>query len=517
VNDKPYIEPTIRTIAGALLIICGAMALARPDLKVFWISFLFFIAVNLFQSGLTRFCLMEKLLKRAGFRSEMDEIRDLALQDALTNLPNRTLLEDRVEIAIGQAQRNKKKVAMLFIDLDNFKQINDIQGHKTGDQLLIEVSQALQLKMRPYDTLARWGGDEFVVLLPDLENSDDAGIVAEKLMQAVNERLESNQDLHTTLSIGIAVYPDDADTTEKLFMQADKALFHSKAEGRNNFQVFSEMQESGRGFVDTDLTSRFTAALKNQVLQVYFQPIVDANSYQTVCVEALARWHDNEDGWISPGTFIPLAENLGLIEELGNQVLVEAASHFAACPWQDQIQLAINISNRQLFSRSFVPSLVDLIDELEIDPYRIKFEITESSALDTEKARKTLKQLSYLGFTISIDDFGTGFSSLSRLHEMPVKELKIDMSFVQRIKTHKGRVMLNTIVNMGKAMNLKLVAEGVEDQESAEILRDMGVHYLQGFHFCRPKPDEDIRDYIMQSNGLNNILLPFTSKRKNLA
>ncbi len=167
-KEKPYIEPTIRTIAGALLILCAAVALAWPDQKIFWWSFLIFIAVNLFQSGLTRFCLMEKILKRAGFRSEMDEIRDLALHDGLTDLPNRLLLEDRVELAISLAQRNGRKVAMLFIDLDNFKQINDIQGHKAGDLLLIEVARALQDKMRTYDTLARWGGDEFVVVLPDL-------------------------------------------------------------------------------------------------------------------------------------------------------------------------------------------------------------------------------------------------------------------------------------------------------------------------------------------------------------
>ena len=506
-KQKPYIEPTIRTIAGAFLIVCAAVAIARPDLQLFWWSFLVFIAVNLFQSGLTRFCLMEKILKRVGFRSEMDEIRNLALQDALTNLPNRLLLEDRVEIAIAQAKRNRKKVAMLFIDLDNFKQINDIQGHKIGDQLLIEVSAALQSKMRPYDTLARWGGDEFVVLLPDLHQVDDAVNVAEKLMHSVQSRLLSKQNLHTTLSIGIAVYPDDADCTESLLMQSDKALFHSKAEGRNNFQVFSEMQLNGRGFVDTELTARFNNALKNHLIQVHFQPIVDANSHNVVCVEALARWYDAKHGWISPATFIPLAENIGLIEELGNQLLLEAISYFSVSPWKDNIKLAVNISNRQLFSRSFVPSLVELVGDMEIDTKRIKIEITESSALDTEKARRTLKQLSYLGFAISIDDFGTGFSSLSRLHEMPVDELKIDMSFVRRINSQKGRVMLQTIVDMGKAMNLDLVAEGVEDQETADLLYEMGVHFLQGFYFSPARPDEDIREYILQSSNANGKLL----------
>ncbi|WP_455204244.1 EAL domain-containing protein [Kaarinaea lacus] len=515
-NNKPYIEPSIRTIAGALVIACGAFAYHHPQLQYLWLSFLLFIGINLFQSGWSRFCLMEKILKRVGFRSEMDEIRTMALHDALTNLPNRVLLEDRIEIAIAQAKRSNNKVAMLFIDLDNFKQINDIQGHKVGDQLLIEVSKALHANMRPYDTLARWGGDEFVVLLPDIQHTEDAQAVAEQLMRAVKTELDQEELLHTTLSIGIAVYPDDADSTETLLMQADKALFHSKAQGRNNVQVFSEMQESGRGFVDTDLTARFTNALKNQLLHVHFQPIVDAHTHQTVCLEALARWQDPQLGWISPGVFIPLSENLGLIEEMGKQILLEATSYYAVCPWQRDVQMAVNISNRQLFSRTFISSLIELVDDQGIDPHRIKIEITESSALDTEKAKNTLKHLSYLGFKISVDDFGTGFSSLSRLHEMPVSELKIDMSFVKRIKTHKGRLMMKTIINMGKAMNLKLVAEGVEDLATAEILRDMGVHYLQGYYFSAPKPDEDIRDYILNNLPNDDNLTTPTAKLQQL-
>jgi len=444
---------------------------------------------------------MEKLLKRLGFRSEMDEIRSMALHDALTSLPNRVLLEERINFAIAQASRLGSKVAMMFIDLDNFKQINDIQGHKVGDQLLVAVSNTLRSQLRPYDTLARWGGDEFVVLLPDMRNTQDARAVAEKLMQALQRDLLPEQNLHTTLSIGIAVYPDDADSTESLLMQADKALFHSKAEGRNNIQIFSEMQQYGRGFVDTKLTAYFSAALKNHLLHVHFQPIVDAQTHKTVCIEALARWYDAEHGWISPGIFIPLAENLGLIEEVGNQILLEAMSYYCVCPWKDEVRMAVNISNRQLFSESFVPSLVQLVDSHGVEPDRIKIEITESTALDAERAKRTLKQLADLGFNISVDDFGTGFSSLSRLHEMPVDELKIDQSFVRRSRTTEGQLMLKTIVNMGRVMNLKLVAEGVEDKETADLLCDMGVHYLQGYYFCPPKPDEDIRDYIAQNNG----------------
>lgn len=495
-KKRPYIEPSIRTIAGGFVVICCLLLVFRPDLYLVSLSLLFFVGVNLFQSGITRFCLMEKLLKRIGFRSEMDEIRDMASHDALTELPNRVVLEERANLAIAQAERNGNKVALMFIDLDNFKQINDIQGHKAGDQLLVAVSDALRSRLRSYDTLVRWGGDEFVVLLPDINNVHDARTVAEKLMQAIHSDLVPELNLHTTLSIGIAVYPDDADSTETLLMQADKALFHSKAQGRNNIQTFSEMQADNRGFVDTKLTAYFSAALKNHLLHVHFQPIVDAQTQKTVCLEALARWYDAEHGWISPGIFIPLAENLGLIEEVGRQILQEAMSYYSVCPWKDDVNMAVNISNRQLFSRTFVSSLVELVDAHGVRPEQIKIEITESTALDTERAKHTLKQLSDLGFHISVDDFGTGFSSLSRLHEMPVNELKIDQSFVRRAKTKEGRLMLRTIVNMGKVMNLKLVAEGVEDEETAVLLRDMGVHYLQGYYFCPPKPDEYIREFI---------------------
>jgi diguanylate cyclase (GGDEF)-like protein len=487
-KKSPYIEPAIRTIAGGFLLICTYFALYHPELKVYWLGFLFFIAINLFQSGLTRFCLMERILKKAGFRSEMDEIRSLALHDTLTELPNRALLENQIEMAIAQAQRNAKKVALLFIDLDNFKRINDIQGHKTGDQLLVALSQILQAKLRPYDTLARWGGDEFVVVVPDLTEARQARIVGEKLMEAVDANLGHEQNLHVSLSIGVAVYPDDADTTEALLIQADKALFYAKSQGRNNIQVFNQMQKNTLGYLDTEITACFNAAIKNNQLQVYYQPIVDAVSHTPVSVEALARWHDEVHGWISPGIFIPLAENMGLIEDLGKQVLEKSLAHYSDCPSKGQLRLAINVSNRQLFSKTFLPSIIDLLTAYDVAPEHLKLEITESSALETDSALHTLRTLADAGFYMSLDDFGTGFSSLSRLHELPFNELKIDMSFVRRIKHKQGRIMLKTIVDMGKAMQLAIVAEGVEDEETAIALRDMGVDYLQGYYFSTPKP-----------------------------
>lgn len=496
IKKRPYIEPVIRTIAGGLLVICALFALYYPELKPFWLGFLFFIGINLFQSGITRFCLMENMLKRLGFRSEMDEIRTMALHDALTALPNRTFLEDQVNRSIAHAQRSDRKVALLFIDLDNFKQVNDIQGHKVGDQLLVSVSRILQSRLRSYDTLARWGGDEFVVVIPDLGDAGPASSIAEKLMLAVNDELGLDQKFHTTLSIGIALYPDDASSTESLLIQADKALFHAKSQGRNNIQVFGDIHEQGIGYLDTELTARFTSALKNNQLEVHYQPIVDATTYRPVSVEALARWNDESQGWVSPGVFIPLAETMGLIEDVGKQVMEKSLAYFSRCQAKNDIRLAVNISNRQLFSKTFLPSIIDLITKYDIEPERLKLEITESSALETESAVHTLQALSDSGFYISLDDFGTGFSSLSRLHELPFDELKIDMSFVHRINTEEGKTMLQTIVNMARAMDLDIVAEGVEDLQSAQALRDMGVDYLQGFYFSRPKPPEECKLFL---------------------
>ena len=493
---RPYIEPSIRTIAGAFLLVCAVLATYRPDLRIYWLGFLFFIAMNLFQSGLSRFCLMEKILKRAGFRSEMDEIRSMALHDALTQLPNRVLLEDRIDIAIAQARRNGDKVAVLFIDLDNFKQINDIQGHKAGDDLLVAISRVFRSHLREYDTLARWGGDEFVVLLPAIGNVENARRTGEKLMEYLDHEVAQERHLHTTLSIGLAMFPDDADDTESLLIQADKAVYYCKAQGRNNIQVFSEMSATNAGYAGTDLTARFTAAVKNEQLRVHYQPIVDATTHQIVAVEALARWYDDLHGWISPGIFIPLAESMGLIEEVGRLVTTIALRDYSCCPWQDRIRLAINVSNRQLFSRTFLPNMLEAVMARHINPDSIKLEITESTALETDNAVQTIKVLSDAGFYVSLDDFGTGFSSLSRLHELPVDELKIDIAFVRRSNTEKGRTMLKTIADMGIALNLKLVAEGIEDQGTAELLRDMGVHYLQGYYFAKPLPMMECKHFI---------------------
>lgn len=639
-SNKTYIEPTIRSIAGGFVVVCGMLIYARPEWSWLWLSILYFVGLNLLQSGFTKFCMMEKLLKKLNFRSELDEITTLnqvnaevearaafydtlgllnevviellpdgrlaflsdhwltllgdehksnadflghpfvefineqdrdtlenllktvlngdrntvnlrfrmlhqdqhehwvegkfalylkqgkmpgirgvlrdvteahvqedrishmAMHDALTSLPNRIYLDDQINAAIKRSSITGAKFSILFIDLDNFKQINDLHGHKLGDQLLIEVSRILRENLKESDVLARWGGDEFVVLLPFSQEPEIARRVAHRLMDALQLGLEKlYNDTFVTLSIGIAVYPDDAVTNEDLLVQADKALFYAKSQGRNNIQMFKDLQAGAVGYEDVELTSRFVAAVKQNKLQVYYQPIMDAGNHANILgVEVLARWHDDQYGWVSPASFIPLAENIGVINEVGRQILEEALRHFSQCGCvSPDLKLAVNVSKRQLMSDDFYPMIVAMVERYGVKPDQIKLEITESVALQgVERARVRLQKLSDAGFRLSLDDFGTGFSSLSHVHELPFNEIKIDISFVRRIKTPKGRVLVKTIVDMGHAMHLSLVAEGVEDNETAMILQEMGVEMLQGYYFSRPMPKEECADFIVK-------------------
>ncbi|HEY6093653.1 MAG TPA: EAL domain-containing protein [Gallionellaceae bacterium] len=627
----PYIEPAIRTIAGALITASGIIFYLRPDLHLLGLALLFFVSVNLLQSGFTRFCLMEKILRKCRFRSEMDEIRSLnkinaehldtlnllsevvvelswdgrivrltdswskllgkeavnvlscpclgrpfaeyvhaddraalrqlleriedgevrtlrlrmlredddehwvegkftrygkhhprsvirgvlrditesylqekhishmAMHDALTNLPNRVLLEERMEQAITQAKRRGHKVAVLFIDLDNFKQVNDVHGHKAGDHLLVSISTVLKETLRDSDTMARWGGDEFVVLLQGLQDESEASEVAEKLMSAIQQRvLVEYIDTKVTLSIGVAVFPDDASASDKLLIKADKALFFAKSQGRNNVQIYGRMRDGDRGHEDLDRTGRFAAAVSRREIQVNYQPLVEAASGRTVAFEALARWHDEKQGWVSPAIFIPLAENLGMIGDMGRQVLEQALQDFSEFARRDSgLQMSVNISNRQLFLPGFKQELLALVEKYGVAPKQLKLEITESIALlGMGNIKASLKELADAGFCLSLDDFGTGYSSLSYLHEFPVCELKIDISFVRRIHSDSGRIMIKTIVDMGRALKLRLVAEGVEDAETARLLQEMGVERLQGYYFSKPLPREDCMQLI---------------------
>jgi diguanylate cyclase (GGDEF)-like protein/PAS domain S-box-containing protein len=419
------------------------------------------------------------------------QISHMALHDALTDLPNRVLLEDRLDMSLSRAARAGQRVALGFIDLDHFKQVNDNFGHKLGDRMLKEVTQRLQTVLRGTDTLSRWGGDEFVVLCPDLDNLEDAKDITRKLSLLTRENITiDGTDFPFTFSAGFAVYPDDANNSEMLLAQADRAMFYAKAQGRNNIQFFNTIAGKETGRQSFYIQSRLMQAIHNGDIQCWLQPIISAQTGEVVGAEALARWHEPEQGWIPPSVFIPMAESLGLIDRLGQSVWLQALEALTMFPAHHR--LSVNLSKRQLFTNTIVQQLCDDIERARIKPERIMLEITESIALsDVSYARERITELDAKGFGISIDDFGVGYSSLSQLHEIPADELKLDISFVSRIHQKSGLSMATAIIGIAKSLDLECVAEGVEDSRTAALLETLGVEKLQGYHFAKPLPIDE--------------------------
>ena len=431
------------------------------------------------------------------------QISHMALHDALTELPNRVLLEDRFRVSLRLASRTRHKVGVCFIDLDHFKNINDTLGHKAGDKLLQAFSEALKAQLRIGDTLARWGGDEFVLLLPDMQSEYSIRETIKKVWEVMQSPLlVEGAELSVTFSMGAAIYPDDGEEVETLFAEADRAMFYAKSQGRNQVCFFRDMASKGIGKTDLYIQNQLANAVKSHRIQAWFQPIITASSGACSGVEVLARWHDDELGWIGPATFIPIAENIGLIRELGQQVWL--ASLTAAESWQRQgldLSIAVNVSKRQLFTPCFTQQLLEEVSSHHLSPGSIILEVTESVALlDVEHAAERLQELQEAGFRIAIDDFGTGYSSLSQLHEMHVDELKIDISFVRRLNDPRGLSMTQAIINLARALDLKTVAEGVEDEAAAAKLRELGVDYLQGDHFAKPMPRADFERWLTLHN-----------------
>lgn len=498
-QDAPVLEGLLRTLA------CGEKAQAGARLRFLsgkdqerWIEIkLARDAEGALLRGVLRDVTQSYLQER--------RITHMALHDALTGLPNRVLLEDRLKVALRLAKRNHECVALGFIDLDHFKTINDNLGHKTGDALLVAFAQRLRQSLRSGDTLARWGGDEFVVLLPELPHSQAAREVAEKLLAAVKApiRLEEGE-FNITFSLGFAVYPDDTEEQEALLAHADHAMFHAKARGRNAVQFYADLARKQAGRKEVYIQQRLVAAVREDRLINHYQPLVEAVTSRVVGIEVLARWHEPGLGWVPPASFIPMAENQGLIGELGEQVWRRALAE--AKPWIDQgLQLNVNLSKRQLYKPDLLQQLVSCAHAAGIDPARITLEVTESAAAEeADGLHDRLRALRATGFRLAIDDFGTGYSSLSQLHEMPVDELKIDMSFVRRLHLPQGARMIQTIAALADGLGLVAVAEGVENEESAQRLREMGIDILQGWYFARPMPAAEFDTWL--STHLNGSL-----------
>ncbi len=416
-----------------------------------------------------------------------------AYHDLLTGLPNRSLFKDRLGQAIANAHRHGIILAIMFLDLDRFKVVNDTLGHLVGDELLQMSSQRLRNCLREGDTLARIGGDEFMVLLPHIRSRDNASQIAQKILTALKAPfLIGDHELYISASIGIAVHPDDGDSMETLIKHADIAMYSAKEHGRNDFRFFDQelnLGLNGRLAVEGDLRR----ALQRQEIEVYYQPQVDMRTGNIVGMEALARWQHPSRGMVLPTEFIPIAEDSGLISPLSERVMQAACSQVGL--WRHQSgwspTLAINLSARQIEHPQFVEHFSRILHEHGISGEGIEIEITESTLMrDQEGAIDKLKRLADMGVVISIDDFGTGYSSLSSLKKLPVHTIKIDRSFVQDLGANSngsnGSSIVAGIAAMAKGLKLNLTAEGVETQEQLDYLRSIGCDAYQGYLFSRP-------------------------------
>ncbi len=433
-----------------------------------------------------------------GRKQAEEEIKSLAFYDSLTHLPNRRLLMDRLKQALASSARSRREGALLFIDLDNFKALNDTLGHDMGDLLLQQVAQRLESCVREGDTIARLGGDEFVVMLEDLsehnlEAAAQAESVGEKILAVLGQPYQLGvHGHHSTPSIGVAIFSDHEQSQEELLKQADIAMYQAKKAGRNTLRFFDpQMQDSISARVSLESDLRRAISGQEQFM-LYYQPQIDSSGHVTGA-EALVRWQHPERGMVPPAEFIPLAEETGLILPLGHWVLATACRQLAAWgerPETAHLTLAVNVSVKQFRLPTYVDEVLALVDYFRINPARLKLEITES--LMVERVKDIIAKMNLLkarGISFSMDDFGTGYSSLSHLKLLPLYQLKIDRSFVQDIVSDDSdKAIVRTIIAMAQSLNLNVIAEGVEDEAQRQLLMNKGCANYQGYLFSRPVP-----------------------------
>lgn len=431
-------------------------------------------------------------------------IQHLAFHDALTGLPNRSLMQDRVSQAIGRAERSTKRFAVMFIDIDNFKNVNDTLGHDVGDELLRQIAARLIESVRTHDTIARQGGDEFIVLLDQLDGHHGATRVAQKILDALRAAFKLGaSDQHVSGSIGIALYPDDGRDPPTLLKNADTAMFHGKALGKNTYQFFTPQMNIAvkrRAAMESNLR----AAVNNGNFSLVYQPQIDLNSGEIVAFEALVRWVHEGGGTMMPGEFIPLAEETGLINEIGGWVLREACRQAVA--WRragyPPRRMAVNLSARQLMDKGFVELLVAILDETGMDADALELEITESQVMrQGEGSVALLNDIAALGVRLAVDDFGTGYSSLSYLKRLPFGTLKIDQSFVRDITVDPNdTAIVVAIISMARSLDLEIIAEGIETAGQLSLLRAKGCTVGQGYYFSVPKSADELAPVLLRKS-----------------
>lgn len=429
-------------------------------------------------------------------------INHLAHYDGLTNLPNRILLHDRLKQAILLATRKKQWITVFFLDLDRFKTLNDTQGHFVGDQLLQEVSKRLKNCVRQSDTVARFGGDEFVIVLTNFEDEDSARTNSEKIARNILHELScpfllSGQQFNTSSSIGFTLFPKDGNTVGQLIKNADTAMYYAKSKGRNNFQYYSDTLQNEvftKGVIENDLHN----ALKNNEFVVLYQPIVDIHKTETIVgFEALLRWQHPQRGLMSPDEFLPIAEESNMISALGKWVLETACKQLKQ--WHamghKDLKISINFSAQQFLSDDLFTLIRQTLDETQLDAKSLDIEITETVLMQNMKqAGHILNRIILNGSTVSLDDFGTGYSSLTYLKKFPIQRIKIDKSFIKNIETDKDdQVIVKSVMAIAKQMQLEVLIEGVESKGQLEFLQQQHCHYAQGFYFSSPLPAESIK------------------------
>jgi len=429
------------------------------------------------------------------------KIEYLAYHDALTELPNRLLVFDRFQQAIAHATRENKKVALCFLDIDNFKQVNDTLGHHIGDKLLIEVAQRIKATMRDIDTVSRHGGDEFIVLLTDIEDLSSLEKIAQKLINSFTQPyFIDDQSLNVSLSIGISVFPDDGDTFNIILKNSDTALYQAKDSGKNDYRLFCRSMSEGAA-ENIALQSQLYGALQNNEFLLHYQPQLDLHTNKVTGAEALLRWMHPTLGLVPPYKFIPLAERNGMIVSIGEWVMNEACSQ--AAKWNkdntlNKMRVAVNLSSLQFRRGNIIQTVENALEKSGLPAELLELELTESILLnDLEMVMTTLDSLRKVGVKISIDDFGTGYSSLSYLKKLAVDRLKIDRSFVcDMIEDSDDAAIVKAVTQLGHTLQLIVIAEGVENQEQLTILKNLGCDEIQGYFFCKPLPADELNIFL---------------------
>lgn len=425
----------------------------------------------------------------------------LAHHDVLTDLPNRMLLQDRIGQAIELAHRQGKQLAVMFMDLDRFKHINDSLGHAIGDQLLQSVAQRLVACVRHSDTISRQGGDEFVLLLHSIEHAEDAARSAQKILEALAlaHHIERH-NLHVSISIGISIYPDDGLDAATLIKSADTAMYHAKEAGRNTYKFF-EQHMNDRAVQRQSIETSLRRALERQEFVLHYQPKVQLSNGMIGGVEALIRWQHPQQGLLSPAQFVSIAEDCGLILPIGRWVLREACLQARA--WQQaglpSITVAVNTSALEFRNKDFLDNVRATLAATHLEPQFLELELTESVLMrDAASTNSVLHALAKLGIKLAIDDFGTGYSSLSYLRQFPIDTLKIDQSFVNQMTSNADdATIVSAVIGMGKSLQKRVIAEGVETAEQCAFLQDQSCDEGQGYYFSRPLPADALTALLM--------------------